>query len=309
MTKLFTSLFFLIFLPLLLTGSNYRAPFLQKKFTVSGYVTNKENGEMLVGVTIVDKSLKNGTSTNGYGFYSLTIPAGDFDLQFSYIGYETLRQNGNIDKDITMNIAIKEVETTLGEVIVEGKRTDENVRATEMSIVKLDIKTIKTIPSLLGEIDLIKVIQLLPGVQSTSEGSSGFSVRGGSADQNLIILDEATIYNASHLMGFFSVFNNDAVKNVTLYKGDIPAAYGGRLSSLLEVQMKDGNSKRLSVSSSIGTVSAKLTIEGPVIKDRTTFLISGRRTYADLFLPLAKDENIQDSRLYFYDLNLKLRRL
>ena len=191
-------------------------------------------------------------------------------------------------------------------MIVEGKRTDENVRSTEMSIVKMDIKTIRMVPSLLGEIDLIKVLQLLPGVQPTSEGSTGFSVRGGSADQNLIILDEATIYNASHLMGFFSVFNNDAVKNVTLYKGDIPAAYGGRLSSLLDVQMKDGNSKKIGFSGSIGTVSSKLTLEGPIIKDRTTFLIAGRRTYADLFLPFAKDENVRDSKLYFYDLNLKL---
>jgi hypothetical protein len=162
------------------------------------------------------------------------------------------------------------------------------------------------VPSLLGEVDLIKVLQLLPGVQPTSEGATGFSVRGGSADQNLIILDEATVYNASHLMGFFSVFNNDAVKNVTLYKGDIPAAYGGRLSSLLDVQMKDGNSKKAEFSGSIGTISSKLTIEGPIIKDRTTFLIAGRRTYADLFLPFAKDKNARDNKLYFYDLNLKL---
>ena len=201
---------------------------------------------------------------------------------------------------------LKALKPTLGEVIIEGKRTDENVRSTEMSLVKLDIKTIRMVPSLLGEVDLIKVLQLLPGVQPTSEGATGFSVRGGNADQNLIILDEATVYNASHLMGFFSVFNNDAVKNVTLYKGDIPAAYGGRLSSLLDVQMKDGNSKKTGFSGSIGTISSKLTIEGPIIKDRTTYLIAGRRTYADLFLPFAKDENVRNNKLYFYDLNLKL---
>ncbi len=289
------------------TGNNLTE--LQKKVTISGYVTDKDNGEVLAGVTIYETNLKTGTSTNAYGFYSLTIPAGNFSLQFSYIGYQALTQSGIADADTKLNTAIKSVETALGEVVVEGKRTDENVRSTEMSRVSLDIKTIRMVPSLLGEVDLIKVLQLLPGVQPTSEGATGFSVRGGSADQNLIILDEATVYNASHLMGFFSVFNNDAVKNVTLYKGDIPAAYGGRLSSLLEVQMKDGNSKKAALSTSIGTISSKLTIEGPLIKDRTTFLIAGRRTYADLFLPLAKDKSIQDSKLYFYDLNLKLSQI
>ena len=278
----------------------------QKKVTISGYIRDKDNGEMLAGVTIYENNLKTGTSTNAYGFYSLTIPSGNYDLQYSYIGYQSLNQKGTIDDDITLNIAIKSSETALGEVIVEGKRTDDNVRSSEMSLVKLDIKTIRMVPSLLGEVDLIKVIQLLPGVQPTSEGATGFSVRGGSGDQNLIILDEATVYNASHLLGFFSVFNNDAVKNVTLYKGDIPAAYGGRLSSLLDVQMKDGNSKKAEFSASIGTISSKLTIEGPLIKDRTTFMVAGRRTYADLFLPLAKDKNVRDNKLYFYDLNLKL---
>jgi hypothetical protein len=304
--KIFASMIFLICMPLLQAGKDSNYEHLQKKVTISGYVSDRDNGEMLAGVTIYENNLKSGTSTNAYGFYSLTIPAGNYDLQYSYIGYQTLYQKGNIDKDISLNIAIKAVETSLGEVIIEGKRTDDNVRSSEMSLVKLDIKTIRMVPSLLGEVDLIKVLQLLPGVQPTSEGATGFSVRGGGADQNLIVLDEATVYNASHLLGFFSVFNNDAVKNVTLYKGDIPAAYGGRLSSLLDVQMKDGNSKKIGFSGSIGTISSKLTIEGPVIKDRTTFLIAGRRTYADLFLPLAKDESVRDNKLYFYDLNLKL---
>ena len=219
MKTIIASLIFLLFLPLLSEGSGNNSPQLQKKVTISGYVSDKDNGEMLVGVTIFVTNLKTGTSTNSYGFYSLTIPAGNYDLQYSYIGYQTLTQKGITDKDITLNIAIKNAETNIGEVIVEGKRTDENVRSTEMSLVKLDIKTIRMVPSLLGEVDLIKVLQLLPGVQSTSEGATGFSVRGGSADQNLIILDEATVYNASHLMGFFSVFNNDAVKNVTLVQG------------------------------------------------------------------------------------------
>ncbi|MBK8882076.1 MAG: TonB-dependent receptor [Bacteroidales bacterium] len=306
MKEIFAALIFLAGLNLVSVGNCCSAQVLPKKVTISGYVSDSDNGEMLAGVTIYENTLKTGTSTNAYGFYSLTIPAGNYNLQYSYIGYQTLSQKGVIEKDITMNISIKSAETTLGEVIVEGKRTDENVRSTEMSLVKLDIKTIRMVPSLLGEVDLIKVLQLLPGVQPTSEGATGFSVRGGSADQNLIILDEATVYNASHLMGFFSVFNNDAVKNVTLYKGDIPAAYGGRLSSLLDVQMKDGNSKKTGFSGSIGTISSKLTVEGPVKKDRTTYLIAGRRTYADLFLPFAKDKNVRDNKLYFYDLNLKL---
>ena len=175
---------------------------------------------------------------------------------------------GNTQKNLILDVSLDPADNTLGEVVVEGKRTDENVRAPAMSIVELDIKTIRSIPSLFGEIDLVKVIQLLPGVQSASEGSTGYSVRGGTIDQNLILLDEAIIYNASHLLGFFSVFNNDVVENVTLYKGDIPASYGGRLSSLLDVQTKDGNSKRFSMTGSIGTVSSKLTLEGPVIKGK-----------------------------------------
>jgi hypothetical protein len=278
----------------------------QRKVTISGYVTDSKNGELLAGVSIIDTNHKTGSSTNAYGFYSITIPAGDYELQYSYIGYQTIFKNGITDKDLTLAIALTSVEMKLGEVIIEAKRTDENVRTNEMSIAKLDIKAIKMVPSLLGEVDLIKVLQLLPGVQSTSEGATGFSVRGGNSDQNLIILDEATIYNASHLMGFFSVFNNDAVKDVTLYKGDIPASHGGRLSSLLDVRMKDGNSKKIGVSASIGTVSSKLTVEGPIIKDRTTFLVAGRRTYADLFLPLAKEKEVRDNKLYFYDFNLKL---
>lgn len=276
-----------------------------KKFTVSGYVSDLNTGERLAGVTIYDNNTRTGTSTNSYGFYSLTIPAGSWDLQFSFIGYKTFNQKGTLEKDISLNVSIKPVETALGEVVVEARRADENIRSPEMSIVKLDIKTIRMVPSLLGEVDLIKVLQLLPGVLPASEGATGFIVRGGSADENLIILDEATVYNASHLMGFFSVFNNDAVKNVTLYKGDIPAAYGGRLSSLLDIQTKDGNSKKTGFSASIGTISSKLTVEGPLKKDRTTFLVAGRRTYADLFLPLARDKNVRSNKLYFYDLNVK----
>ena len=265
------------------------------RLTVSGYVRDALNGEMLVGVTVYCNELKTGAVTNVYGFYSLSLVPGKYTLRYSYIGFNPVEKEINLDKNITLDINLQPVESVLGEVVIIGKRTDENVRAPEMSMVKLDIKTISKVPALLGEIDVVKVLQLLPGVQSTSEGSTGFSVRGGNSDQNLILLDEATIHNASHLIGFFSVFNNDAVKDVTLYKGDVPAAYGGRLSSLLDVRMKDGNAKKPGFTGSIGTVSSKLTIEGPIIKDRTTFLVSGRRTYADLFLPFAKDEDVRDN--------------
>lgn len=297
---------FLVLIPSALLGEDSLNSGTQKKITISGHVRDQENGEVLSGVTIFENNLKQGTSTNSYGFYSLTITSGNYDLQYSYIGYVSVNKNGSTDMAITLDISLEASENILGEVVISDKRTNENVRAPEMSIVKLDIKAINRVPALFGEIDLVKVIQLLPGVQATSEGSSGFSVRGGSADQNLVLLDEATIHNASHLMGFFSVFNNDAVKDVTLYKGDIPAAYGGRLSSLLDIRMKDGNARKYGVSASIGSISSKLMIEGPIIKDRTTFLVAGRRTYADLFLLLSKDENLRDNKLYFYDVNVKL---
>ena len=305
MKRLKTTILIQILLLLLLTANgNNREP--QEKIVISGYVRDNANGEVLAGVTVSENILKRGTATNAYGYYSLTLPAGQYDIQFSYIGYKTVRKPVAADRNTTVEVALELADNQLDEVVVSGKRTDDNVRSTEMSIARIDSKTIGRIPALLGETDLVKVIQLLPGVQPTSEGSSGFSVRGGSSDQNLILLDEATIYNASHLLGFFSVFNNDAVKDVTLYKGDIPAAYGGRLSSLLDVRMKDGNSKKFSATGSIGTISSKLTLEVPIIKDRTTFIVAGRRTYADLFLPLAKDENLHDNKLYFYDLNMKM---
>jgi len=302
-------LLYLLFINLFITSFSVIAPDTGREpdntITISGYVNDSGNGEMLAGVTVYETRYKTGTSTSASGFYSITIPQGNYDIQFSYIGYKSVKKGGSSQKDITINVSLDPAETRLDEIFVEGRRADANISKPAMSIVELDAKTIRAVPSLLGEVDLIRVIQLMPGVQTTSEGSTGFSVRGGTADQNLILLDEATVYNASHLMGFFSVFNNDAVDNVTLYKGDVPAAYGGRLSSLLDVKMKDGDLKKLGFTGSIGTVSSKLTIEGPVIKDRTTLLIAGRRTYADLFLPFAKDQDVRGNKLYFYDLNLK----
>ncbi len=295
---------FLVLLPLLLAASVEPLP--GDKFTISGYLKDHSTGEVLIGATVYITELRTGVVTNPYGFYSASVVPGTYTLRYSYVGFEPQEKVVSPDRNLTLNIYLMPVPEELGEVVVTGNRSGQNIGAPEMSLVTISRSAIGKVPAFMGEIDLVKVIQLLPGVQSTSEGTTGFSVRGGNADQNLIILDEATVYNASHLMGFFSVFNNDAIKEVTLYKGDIPAAYGGRLSSLLEIRMRDGNARHFAATGSVGTVSSKLTLEGPLVRDRTTFLLSGRRTYADLFLPLAKNEEIRDNRLYFYDLNLKL---
>ncbi len=274
------------------------------KYTINGHITN-ESGEELIGATIYVKSLKTGTVTNAYGFYSLTIPKNSYQIIYSYVGYETQIKKVELNQNLRINIVLKEQSKTLNEVVITAERKDANVAKAEMSTMKIQAKEIKKIPAFMGEVDVIKAIQLMPGVQSASEGSSGFNVRGGGADQNLILLDEATVYNASHLMGFFSVFNNDAVKDVKLYKGDIPAAYGGRLSSLLDIRMKDGNNKKFQANGGIGTVSSRLTIESPIVKDKGSFILSGRRSYADLMLMLSSDEDVRKNQLYFYDLNLK----
>jgi hypothetical protein len=277
-----------------------------KRYTVSGHVKNAETGEDLFGASVLVVENATGTVTNEYGFYSVSLPRGQYFLRFSYMGYESQLHQVTVENDFLLDILLNPLPETLKEVEIKAERSDANVKAPEMSIVKMDVKTINKIPALMGEVDIIKAIQLLPGVQSVSEGSSGFSVRGGSPDQNLILLDEATVYNPSHFLGFFSVFNNDAIKDVKLYKGDLPAQYGGRLASVLDVRMKDGNQKKFSGTGGIGLISSRLTLEGPIIKDRTSFIVSGRRTYADLFLPLSKDEGVQDSRMYFYDFNAKI---
>ena len=277
-----------------------------RRFTVSGTITDSATGEDLIGATVYVDELKTGTSANVYGFYSLTVPEGTHHLIVSFIGYEQYAQEIELRQDTRLNIRLAPQTNTISEVVVSAERRDANVSRAEMSVERISMQTLKRIPALMGEVDVIKAIQLLPGVQSTSEGSSGFSVRGGSHDQNLIILDEATVYNASHLMGFFSVFNNDAIKDVKLYKGDIPANFGGRLSSVLDVRSKDGNNQKFSATGGIGTISSRLTIEGPAFSDKLSYLLSGRRTYADVFLLLANEENLRNSALYFYDLNAKM---
>jgi hypothetical protein len=278
----------------------------KNKRTISGHVKDAGTGEDLIGATIFIEELLTGTVTNTYGFYSLRLDKGTYTLRYSYIGYGSVSRKIELLEDVTMDIELEPRGEQLREVEVTAVAPDRNVKDAEMSVVKLDSKTISQIPSLMGEVDIIKALLLLPGVQSASEGSSGFVVRGGSPDQNLVLLDEATVYNAGHLLGFFSVFNNDAIKDVKLYKGDIPARYGGRLSSVLDVRMKDGNMKKFSATGGIGIISSRLTLEGPILKDKTSFIVSGRRTYADLFLPLSSNENIRDSKLYFYDFNAKV---
>ncbi|MCF8218561.1 MAG: TonB-dependent receptor [Bacteroidales bacterium] len=279
------------------------------RYTISGHVRDAQNGEELLGATVFVEELKNGTTTNNYGFYSLSLQPGEYTLVYSYVGYKKKTVEIDLQKDMKKNIELKPSNQELNTVTVSGEREDRNISSSQMSSMKIQSKTFEKIPALMGEIDVLKTLQLLPGVQSAGEGSTGFSVRGGSRDQNLVLLDEATVFNASHLMGFFSVFNNDAIKEVELYKGDIPARHGGRLSSLVDIRQKDGNMKKFQVDGGLGTISSRLTVQGPIKKEETSFLIAGRRSYADIFLPLAADENLHDNTLYFYDLNFKLNHI
>ena len=277
-----------------------------QNFTVSGTIKDAKNGEDLIGATVrVLEFKEKGARSNSYGFYSFTLPKGNYTLIYQYLGYEKVEFKLNVDKNTTQNIQLSQADKAIKDVIVKAVKEDKNVTRTEMGVIKLDPKAIESIPVLFGEKDILKTLQLTPGVKSAEERERGFFVCGGGADQNLILLDEAPVYNASHLLGFFSVFNSDALKDVTLYKGDIPAEFGGRASSVLDVKMKDGNNKYYTASGGIGLISSRLTVEGPIVKDKGSFIISGRRTYADLFLKLSKDSIRKSSKLYFYDLNLK----
>lgn len=278
----------------------------QNNYTISGYVKDGKTGEELIGAVVVIKEIPaTGVSTNAYGFYSITIPEGNYTVSVQYLGYELSSQQISLKQNTKQNIILKEKSKDLDEVVVVEERKNENITSTQMGVEKLDMKEIKNIPVLFGEQDVLKTLQLLPGIQSAGEGNSGFFVRGGAADQNLILLDGATVYNASHLLGFFSVFNSDAIKDVTIYKGEEPAEYGGRLASVVDVKMNDGNDKKFGVNGGIGLISSRLTIDGPIVKEKGSFIISARRTYADMFLLLSKDTTIRKARLYFYDLNLK----
>ena len=276
--------------------------FAQEKFTISGVISDSKTNETLIGVNIYIPEKKATITTNEYGFYSLTVPKGTYQIQISYVGYETLEETISLERDSKKNFNLTETGQALDEVVINTEKTATNIRKPEMSVHKLSTATIKKIPVVLGEVDIIRALLTLPGVTNAGEGQSGFNVRGGGADQNLILLDEATIFNSSHLFGFFSVFNPDAIKDLKLYKGGIPSRYGGRISSVLDIYQKDGNSNKFSMNGGIGLISSRLLAEGPIVKDKLSFLFAGRGSYAHLFLKLSDNPN----SAYFYDLNTKL---
>lgn len=277
--------------------------FSQDKFTLSGTIKDSKNNETLIGVNVYIPVLKIGTTTNEYGFYSITVPKGEHQIEISYLGYQTIQQTINLNHNTKNNFAISESGEELQEVIIKDNKGKLNIKSPEMSVNKLSISAIKKMPVVMGEVDVLKSILLLPGVTNAGEGASGFNVRGGGADQNLILLDEATIFNSSHVFGFFSVFNPDAIKDLKLYKGGIPARFGGRASSVLEIYQKDGSSKEFHANGGIGLISSRLLVEGPIVKDKGSFLIGGRASYAHLFLKLSEEN--KDNSAYFYDLNAK----
>lgn len=276
--------------------------FAQEKFTISGTISEADTGETLIGVNVIIPSLQTGTVTNQYGYYSITLPKGNYEIVYSSIGFASQKIQISLSENIKKDLELATDTESLDEVVIETDNERLDVRSSQMSANTLSTTTIKKIPVVLGEVDVIKAITLLPGVTSAGEGASGFNVRGGAADQNLILLDEATLYNSSHLFGFFSVFNPDAIKDLTLYKGGIPARYGGRISSVLDIYQKDGNKREYHASGGIGLVASRLLLEGPIKKDEASFLIGGRSSYAHLFLPLFDNDNVA----YFYDLNAKL---
>lgn len=279
-----------------------------QSYTLSGYIKDKKTGETLIGANVVDMQNPSvGTVTNYYGFYSITLPAGTHQIGYSYLGYTDVRFEINLSKDLQFNVDLEEG-VVMEEVVISAGKEDrrKNVEGTQMGTIELPVENIKKMPAIFGETDVLKTLQLLPGVLSSGEGNAGFYVRGGGPDQNLVLLDEALVYNTGHMLGFFSVFNTDAIKNTTLIKGGIPSNYGGRLSSVLDIQMKEGNNKKYGVEGGIGLISSRLTAQGPVVKDKSSFMISGRRTYIlDLIQPLLKGTNFEGTNYYFYDVNTK----
>lgn len=274
---------------------------------VEGLIKDKSTGETLPESSLYIKELHTGITANASGSYRISLAVGSYTFVISYISYKTIEQKVEVKSSLKLDFNLESEREMLGAAVVSSERKNINITRNEMSVEKLNMKQIRLIPILMGEVDLIKALQLLPGVQATAEGTSGFSVRGGSPDQNLILLDDATIYNASHMMGFFSVFNNDAINDIKLYKGDIPSAYGGRLSSLLEVSSHElTDVEKLSGTGGIGIISSRLMLESPITKGKSSFFLAGRRTYADLFLKLSSDEDIHNSAIYFYDLNGKI---
>ncbi len=281
--------------------------FAQNKSTLSGTITDAESGEAIINAKIYIPAIRQGAVTNTYGFYSLTVESGTHIIEFRSGGMETVVKEFDLTADVVFNIEMSSEIKSIGEVTISAKK-GENVNSARIGQIDLDVEKIKTLPAFMGEVDIIKAIQLLPGVSSVSEGGQGFYVRGGGPDQNLVLLDEGVVYNAAHLFGFFSVFNVDAIKSVTLIKGGMPANYGGRMSSVLEVHMNEGNNKKFKIKGGLGVISSRLTIEGPLKKDKGSFIVSARRTYIDVIMKAAIPETspFSGSSYYFYDMNLKL---
>jgi len=278
----------------------------QKKYTISGTLKDAATGETLIGATIRFVGLNStGTSTNNYGFYSLSAPEGTYNVQFSYVGYEMITQQVKLTSSQVINLALS-AKANLQEVVVSGNRpNNDQITSPQMGVEKLNMAQINQVPVVLGEKDILKTITLMPGIKTAGAGNAGYYVRGGASDQNLILLDEATVYNASHLFGFFSTFNSDAIRDVSIYKGGMPAEYGGRLSSVLDVKMNEGNNQDYTVQGGIGLIASRIKVEGPIVKDKGSFMISARRTYLDLFTKASKDSTVRGSSLYFYDVNAK----
>ncbi len=280
-----------------------------QKHTYSGYAVDEQSGESLIGANVqLVSDLSIGTSTNAYGFFSISLDKGEYDIIFSYLGYKDKVKHIILDKDVSDNIELTPG-ITLDEIVVTGENQEieKNVRSTQLGVNKLPVEMVKKLPAIMGEIDILKTLQLLPGVTSSMEGSSGFYVRGGGSDQNLVLLDEATVYSTGHLLGFFSIFNSDAINDTKLIKGTMPAKYGGRISSVLDIKMKEGSNKSYKISGGIGVISSKLTVEGPIVKSKTSFIVSGRRTYLlDLIKPYIDKTNFKGTNYFFYDLNTKI---
>jgi hypothetical protein len=292
-----------VFLILLCLGAHFTSALAQQNFVLSGSVKDKQTGESLIKAVVRIQELTNaGIISNEYGFYSLTLPKGNYSVMVSQVGYETLVQKIKLDSSQSINFYLL-TKNVLKEVVVESSRKNDNLTKAQMGTETINMSAISKVPVIFGEKDLLKTIQLLPGVKSAGEGNSGFFVRGGGADQNLILLDEAPVYNATHLLGFFSTFNSDAIKDATIIKGNSSSQYGGRLSSVLDVKMKEGNNQDYTVNGGIGLISSKVSVEGPLQKNKSSFILSGRRTYADVFLKAT--EKFKDNILYFYDLNAK----
>lgn len=297
---------FRIFLFLCMYSCYWNMAVAQNRVTLSGFVKDARSGETMIGALVNVPESRVSASTNSYGFFSVQLPAGTHQVEVSFVGYEKTSTTVELSASVQRTFELSRNDKEIEEIVVSASSRPNQVRSPQMGAVKFTPEEIKKVPVIFGEPDVLKTLQLLPGVSTGNEGSSNFYVRGGGGDQNLILLDEATVYNASHLLGFFSTFNSDAIKDVNLFKGGIPAQYGGRISSVLDINMLDGNQKEFGVEGGLGLIASRIKIDGPIVKDKSSFMISGRRTYADMFLKLSNDENARKSKLYFYDLNAKM---